>query len=82
MLRPRQPALPVIPYLVTGGTDSKHYAPLSKYGVLRFVPFALTRGDLGRIHGTDERTKASDFVRAVCTYSRMLQLFGEMGSSP
>jgi hypothetical protein len=26
---------------MAGGTDSKHYAALSRHGVLRFVPYAL-----------------------------------------
>ncbi|KAG2452483.1 hypothetical protein HYH02_002722 [Chlamydomonas schloesseri] len=71
-------ALPVIPMLVMGGTDSKHYAPLSEGGILRFVPFGLnkTAGDLGLIHSTNERIPADDFRKAVCVYARVLQLMG------
>ncbi|KAG2445918.1 hypothetical protein HXX76_000521 [Chlamydomonas incerta] len=71
-------AIPVIPMLVMGGTDSKHYAPLSAGGVMRFIPFALnkTAGDLGLIHGTNERVPADDFRKAVCVYARALQLLG------
>lgn len=71
-------AIPVIPYMVGGGTDSKHYAPLSDGGILRFIPFGLnkTAGDLGLIHGTNERIPADDFRKAVCVYARVLELMG------
>ncbi len=71
-----QTAPAVVPFLTTGGTDSKHYAPLSRSGVLRFVPYLInkTAGDLGRVHGTNERVERAHFLRAVCTYSRIMQL--------
>lgn len=64
-------------------TDSRNYAHLSRHGVLRFVPYALNKraGDLGRVHGVDERVTEADYHRAICTYQRMLQLFGDMGGS-
>jgi hypothetical protein len=83
---PWEPALPprtspqtppaVMPFLTTGGTDSKHYAFLSRNGILRFVPYMMnkTAGDIGRVHGTNERVERAHFLRAICTYARIMQL--------
>ena len=73
--------IPVAPFLLTGGTDSKHYAPISRHGILRFVPYALSKsgGDLGRIHSANERVHASHYRAAQCSYGRMLELFGALG---
>ena len=53
--------------------------------MLRFVPYAVNRTaqDLGRVHGTDERVSVDSFRQALCTYSRLLRLFGSVdgGSS-
>ncbi|KAG2500867.1 hypothetical protein HYH03_001628 [Edaphochlamys debaryana] len=73
---PGKPPLAVVPFLLTGGTDSKNYRNVTRNGILRFVPMGMnkTAGDLGRIHSTNERMKAEYFPRAVCTYMRMMQL--------
>lgn len=67
------------PMLMTGGTDSKHFNALTRHGVLRFTPYQLNQsaGDLGRIHGTNERVAAADFKRALCTYRRLVQLLSK-----
>ncbi|GIL47690.1 hypothetical protein Vafri_4452 [Volvox africanus] len=72
----------VVPFLVMGATDSKHYAALSHGGVMRFVPYAMnkTAGDLGLIHATNERVRATSFSQGVCTYLRMMQLLAGSGS--
>ncbi|GLI59011.1 hypothetical protein VaNZ11_000835 [Volvox africanus] len=66
----------VVPFLLMGATDSKHYAALSHGGVMRFVPYAMnkTGGDLGLIHATNERVRNTSFSQGVCTYLRMMQL--------
>ncbi|GAX80991.1 hypothetical protein CEUSTIGMA_g8426.t1 [Chlamydomonas eustigma] len=65
------------PLLMSGGTDSKHYANLTKNGILRFVPTTNTALDAHRVHGVDERTAIQDFGRAVCVYQELLHLFSE-----
>jgi carboxypeptidase PM20D1 len=69
-------AVAVVPFLMSGGTDSKFYAHLSEHGVLRFVPYRINNqdGDLSRIHGTNERVRVEDYLRGICTYRRMMQL--------
>ena len=62
-----------------GMTDSRHYLALSAHGALRHTPLGQSRsgGDVGRIHGTDERAALVHFHRAMCTTRRVLQLFGD-----
>ena len=65
-----------MPFLVTGGTDSKHYQRLCGGQTLRFMPVGMNRtaGDLKRIHGIDERVSEEAFLDAIRFYIRFLQL--------
>ena len=65
-----------VPFLLTGGTDSKHYVDLCGGQTLRFLPVAMNRtaGDLKRIHGIDERVAESAFLDAIRFYIRFFQL--------
>ena len=49
----------VAPHLMTGASDSRHYLDITANGVYRFFPLFvnLTAGDVGRVHGIDERIK-------------------------
>lgn len=73
------PKLMVAPYLVVGGTDAKHYAPLTR-NIYRFqpVPVNRTAGDISTIHGTDERIRIDD-LQASCRF--FLQLITEASAS-
>lgn len=59
-------------------TDSRHYDALSASGALRFNAVAMSRraGDVGRVHGTDERVGVEALRGALCTTRRALRLFG------
>ena len=65
-----------MPFLLTGGTDSKHYVGLCGGQTLRFMPVAMNRtaGDLKRIHGMDERVAEDAFLDAIRFYTRFFQL--------
>lgn len=55
----------VTPYLVMGGTDSRHYAAITR-NVFRFSAMRISSGDMERTHGTNERlpvASLSDQVR-------------------
>uniref|UniRef100_A0A383W7F7 Peptidase M20 dimerisation domain-containing protein n=1 Tax=Tetradesmus obliquus TaxID=3088 RepID=A0A383W7F7_TETOB len=69
--------LPVVPYLMSGGTDSKHYRHLTN-STLRFCPYSQNAAadDAHRVHGTNERLSVEDFGRALCTYRAGLRLAG------
>lgn len=64
--------VPVIPYLVMGGTDAKYWGPHSAR-VYRFLPIPLGEGDRARVHGVNERVSATDFATAVTFFMRLLQ---------
>jgi len=58
------PGVATVPFLSTGATDS---APLRKAGVQAYgiLPFPLSEGDEGRMHGHDERVAVSSLDVAV-----------------
>jgi carboxypeptidase PM20D1 len=58
------PDAAVAPYLVIGATDARHFAPIAR-AVYRFSPVPVTARDLQRMHGTNERVRAEDYLRAV-----------------
>jgi carboxypeptidase PM20D1 len=62
----------VVPGLVTGATDSRHFQPIAS-DVYRFVPRMLVKSDLRRIHGTDERVGIADLALSVRGYRRILR---------
>lgn len=62
----------VVPYLVVGITDARHYTALSDH-VLRFAPGWLGPGDTDRIHGTDERIREADYGRMVQFYAHLIR---------
>ena len=54
----------VVPYLLTGSTDSKSLEPLAS-GVYRFTPCRLTKKDIARMHGVNERVSTENIEKAV-----------------
>lgn len=67
--------IPVVPSMLTGGTDSKHLGHLAD-SVFRFLPVPLdrTKGDLKLVHGIDERLPVSSFLSAVRVYIHAISL--------
>lgn len=65
------PGTVVAPYLVLGGTDARHFRPLTE-NVYRFMPLRLTEEDTGRLHGTNERVSVEALATAVRFYVRLL----------
>lgn len=69
--------IPVLPYLVTSTTDSRHYARISDV-IYRFVPMELRPADLDRVHGIDERIDIQSVQKAVRFYRELiLDIAGE-----
>ncbi len=71
-IREITPDAVVIPYLVIGGTDSRHFSGLSQ-NVFRYSPAHITSSDLKRVHGTNERVAVKDLGDLVKFYSRLVQ---------
>jgi carboxypeptidase PM20D1 len=52
-------------------TDARYYSGLSP-NVFRFLPLRLTRRDLERMHGTDERIGIREYESAIRTYRQLV----------
>jgi len=70
-IRQTYPGTLVAPGLLIGGTDSKHLAPLADE-IYRFNPIHVTREDLARYHGTNERISISDYAEMIRFYARLM----------
>ncbi|MDN4503895.1 M20 family peptidase [Alteromonadaceae bacterium BrNp21-10] len=62
----------VAPYLVLGGTDSKHFYPLSD-NVYRFMMVRLNSDSLKRFHGVNEQIPVKDYLQAIQLYYALLK---------
>lgn len=69
--------LPVIPYLVVGGTDAKYYSGRSS-NVFRFLPVDFGEAGTEAIHGTDERIPVEGFAGAVRFFHRFIRGLDEL----
>ncbi|HEV8149906.1 MAG TPA: M20 family peptidase [Gemmatimonadales bacterium] len=64
--------LPVIPYLVMGGTDAKYWGAHSDR-VFRFLPIPMGESDRERIHGLNERVALADYAASVGFFTRLMR---------
>jgi carboxypeptidase PM20D1 len=64
-------AVPV-PFLMIGGTDTRHYEGLTR-NVYRFNPIVATTDMLSGAHGTNEKVRADDFVRAARFFAQLIR---------
>lgn len=64
----------VVPYVITAGTDSRHYAGLSR-NVYRFLPVRLAPADLKRVHGAGERISLTNYAEVVRFYAHLIRQF-------
>jgi carboxypeptidase PM20D1 len=55
-----------------GGTDSRYYSRLTP-NVYRFAPMVVSRADLKRAHGTDERVAVADCRRGGEFYRQLIR---------
>ena len=74
-VREVHPDAVVVPGLLPGGTDSRHYAPVTG-DIYRFLGFAIPIRDMDRMHGTDERTNVESYADGIRVLARMLQVMG------
>lgn len=64
-------SLIVAPYLVTAGTDAKHYTGLSD-SIYRFAFNRFTPETLERMHGINEQIKVNDYVDVVKFFRELI----------
>jgi carboxypeptidase PM20D1 len=70
-IRRHFPEAVVVPYLLTGSTDSKSLEPLAS-GVYRFTPCRLTKSDVARMHGVNERVSVENIEKAVSFFKTII----------
>jgi len=64
----------VMPGLLAGATDSRHYTGLSD-SVYRFSPVVFGPDDIARIHGTNERRSVLGYAQAVRFFVMLMRDF-------
>jgi carboxypeptidase PM20D1 len=62
----------VLPTMVTGATDSRHFAAIAD-DVYRFIPYRMMPTDMPRFHGTDERLEVVGFAREIEAYREIVE---------
>lgn len=65
------PALPVVPYVVTGGTDARFYHEISD-NCVRFSPVVYGKEQLSGMHGLNETISVDCLVGAVEFYKKLI----------
>jgi len=65
------PGTPVLPFLMGGSTDSKHYTLLTDC-IYRFTPVFLDEEELKKIHGVDERISKENIRRCLDFFYRLI----------
>lgn len=66
------PEAVVVPWLMSGGTDSRHYRIVAE-SVYGFSPGVMTMDDVGGAHGMNERISVENLMRSVRFYTRLLE---------
>ncbi len=66
------PSTVVVPGLVIGATDARHYSKICN-NVFRFSPYIVKDEDLHGYHGIDEKLSVENYIRMIRFYIRFLQ---------
>lgn len=67
----QHPGVPIAPYLVVAGTDSRSFAGLSQ-DVYRYFPVELSIAETAMIHGTNEHMSFANLNRMVNFYLQLI----------
>jgi carboxypeptidase PM20D1 len=71
-VRQEFPKAAIAPALVVSASDSRHYTQLADQ-IFRFRPMRLSRSDLGRIHGIDERIAITNYGEHIRFWVRLMR---------
>jgi len=63
------------PYLIAGGTDSRHFREISD-GVFGFMPVRAEIADVKRAHGNDERLSVDSYLEGIGFYAQLIRNAG------
>jgi carboxypeptidase PM20D1 len=64
--------VPVIPYVVMGGTDAKYWGKHSDRA-FRFLAIPMIEGDQARVHGVNERVSVAGYATSVNFFATLLR---------
>jgi carboxypeptidase PM20D1 len=64
LVREAFPKALAAPFLVLGGTDARHYAPVTE-NAFRFMPIQIEKADLESVHAVNERLSIENCARMV-----------------
>jgi len=67
------PGIGIMPYVVTGGTDSRFYDPVCD-NCVRFSPICTTAEQMGSMHGIDENIYITALPQAVDYYKELIKI--------
>ncbi|MDR2731451.1 MAG: M20/M25/M40 family metallo-hydrolase [Treponema sp.] len=65
------PGVPMLPFLMTATTDSRHFKELAD-GIFRFTPHKLDPKEMSGVHGHNERISLENLKRGLQFYFRLL----------
>ncbi len=66
------PGLPIIPYVMTGGTDARHYQKICD-ACIRFSPVVYGPAQMKGMHGLNEYLETSSLPGAVDFYKTLIR---------
>jgi carboxypeptidase PM20D1 len=66
------PEAVVVPYIVLGGTDARHYANVSKH-VYRFSPYEFSKAERASMHAVNESISVASLAKGIEFYIRLIQ---------
>ena len=66
------PGVPAVPYVMNGGTDSKHFTRICDK-VYRFAGFRFTNEERAAMHGNDETLRTESYLDGVQFYIQLLK---------
>ena len=66
------PDVKMLPYLLSGATDSRHFSELAD-NIYRFLPVRVSEEQLDGIHGTDERVDAESYEEGIRFYISLMK---------
>jgi carboxypeptidase PM20D1 len=70
------PQADVTPFLMSGGTDSKHFTTICR-NVYRFGGFALSAKERQGVHAANESLRVSSFMKGIEFYIQLLRAFND-----
>jgi carboxypeptidase PM20D1 len=74
-IREVYPDAVVVPYIVLGGTDARHYAGVSKH-VYRFSPYEFSKADRASMHAVNESISIDALAKGIEFYLRLIKRAG------